>query len=84
MSTRLFDWLGHLAISCPRGVLTLYAIALLITLPFLFTSPYFLSPDGIALLIKIAGRRPVHDMASAKATVALIEQASDTLRVRSS
>ena len=46
------------------------------------TSPYFLSPDGTALLIKIAGRRPVHDMASAKATVALIEQASDTLRVQ--
>ena len=239
MSTRLFDWLGHLAISCPRGVLTLYAIALLITLPFLLrldleadvrntlppdmaralerhnalfgtadlafllvqtssggrdtllafgaalherltnsplirsveygyapellevldrlsleyapifvtpaqlddfdqlltpqgiqaqlhktllqlsamgtgpqdqllvtdplqlrrfafarlaalrgtfrfdpTSPYFLSPDGTALLIKIAGRRPVHDMAGAKATVALIEQASDTLRVQ--
>jgi predicted exporter len=46
------------------------------------TSPYFLSPDGTALLIKIAGRRPVHDMAGAKATVALIEQASDTLRLQ--
>ena len=46
------------------------------------TSPYFLSPDGTALLMKIAGRRPVHDMAGAKATVALIEQACDTLRAR--
>src|SRR5712691_13346227 len=46
------------------------------------TSPYFLSPDGTALLMKIAGRRPVHDMAGAKATVALIEQASDTLRAQ--
>ena len=35
MSTRLFDWLGHLAISRPRWVLTLYAIALLATLPLL-------------------------------------------------
>jgi predicted RND superfamily exporter protein len=46
------------------------------------TSPYFLSPDGTALLVKIAGRRPVHDMAGAKATVALIEQASDGLRAQ--
>src|SRR6266446_291865 len=46
------------------------------------TSPYFLSPDGTALLMKIAGRRPVHDMDGAKATVALIEQASDTLRAQ--
>jgi predicted exporter len=46
------------------------------------TSPYFLSPDGTALLVKIAGRRPVHDMAGAKATVALIEQASDSLRAQ--
>lgn len=46
------------------------------------TSPYFLSPDGTALLIKIAGRLPVHDMAGAKATVALIQQASDTLRTQ--
>src|SRR5712691_3423403 len=46
------------------------------------TSPYFLSPDGTALLMKIAGRRPVHDMAGAKATVALIEQASDALRAQ--
>jgi len=45
-------------------------------------SPYFLSPEGTALLIKIAGQRPVHDMAGAKATVALIEQASDALRAQ--
>ena len=35
MSTRLFDWLGHLAVSRPRGVLTLYAIMLLAALPLL-------------------------------------------------
>src|SRR5262245_63683147 len=46
------------------------------------TSPYFLSPNGTALLIKIAGRRSMHDMAGAKATVALIEQASDSLRAQ--
>ena len=46
------------------------------------TSPYFLTPDGTALLIKIAGWRPVHDMAGAKATVALIEQTSATLRAQ--
>ncbi len=37
-------------------------------------SPYFLSPDGNALLIKVEGRAPVDDMAGAKATVALLEQ----------
>ena len=46
------------------------------------TSPYFLAPDGTALLIKIAGWRPVHDMAGARATVALIEQTSATLRAQ--
>jgi predicted RND superfamily exporter protein len=46
------------------------------------TSPYFLSPDGTSLLIKIAGRESVHDMAGAKATVALIQQASDALRAQ--
>jgi hypothetical protein len=46
------------------------------------TSPYFLSPDGTALLIKIAGWHAVHDMAGAKATVALIQQASDALRAQ--
>ena len=46
------------------------------------TSPYFLSPDGTALLIKIAGQRSVHDMAGAKATVALIQEASDALRTQ--
>src|SRR5213593_5279446 len=33
MITRLFDWLGHLAVSRPRSVLTLYAIVLLAALP---------------------------------------------------
>src|SRR5215470_14726571 len=35
MSTKLFDWLGHLAVSRPKWVLTLYAIALLAALPLL-------------------------------------------------
>src|SRR5882672_907441 len=35
MITRLFDWLGYLAVSRPRSVLTLYAIVLLATLPLL-------------------------------------------------
>jgi predicted RND superfamily exporter protein len=43
------------------------------------TLPYFLSPDGTALLIRIAGWHSVHDMAGAKATVAVIQQASDAL-----
>lgn len=46
------------------------------------TSPYFLTPDGSALLIRIAGRHSVHDMAGAKATVAVIEQASHALRTQ--
>ena len=46
------------------------------------TLPYFLSPDGTALLIKIAGWHSVHDMAGAKATVAVIQQASDALRAQ--
>ena len=33
MITKLFDWLGHLAVSRPRSVLTLYAIVLLAALP---------------------------------------------------
>src|SRR6266540_6539869 len=184
MITRLFDWLGHLAVSRPRSVLTLYTIALLAfgaalherlrhaslirsvaygyppeflevldrlsleyapllvtpaqlddfdqlltpqgiraqlhktllqlsamgtgpqdlwlltdplqlrsfafarlaalrgTFRFDPTSPYFLSPDGTALLLKIAGQRSVHDMAGAKATVALIQEASDALRTQ--
>jgi hypothetical protein len=35
VSTKLFDWLGHLAVSRPQWVLTLYAIALLAALPLL-------------------------------------------------
>jgi predicted RND superfamily exporter protein len=50
------------------------------TFRFDTTSPYFLSSDGTALLIKIAGQRSVHDMASAKATVALIQQTSAALQ----
>ena len=46
------------------------------------TSPYFLTPDGTALLIKIAGGHSVHDMAGAKATVAVIQQASEDLRAQ--
>ena len=46
------------------------------------TSPYLLTPDGTALLIKIAAWPSVHDMAGAKATVAMIEQASDALRAQ--
>ncbi len=57
-------------------------VALRGTFRFDPTAPYFLSPDGTALLIKIAGRESVHDMAGAKATVALIQQDSDTLRAQ--
>jgi predicted exporter len=46
------------------------------------TLPYFLSPDGTALLIKIAGWHSVHDMAGAKATVAVIQQASNALHAQ--
>src|SRR5712692_10187424 len=35
MITRLFDWLGHLAVSRPCSVLTLYAVVLLTALPLL-------------------------------------------------
>ena len=35
MSPRLFNGLGYLAVSRPRVVLTLYAIALLVALPLL-------------------------------------------------
>lgn len=37
-------------------------------------SPYFLTPDGDALLIKVEGTKSVDDMAGVKSTVALIEQ----------
>ena len=56
--------------------------ALRATFRFDPTSPYFLSPDGTTLLIKIAGWHSVHDMAGAKATVAVIQQASDALRAQ--
>jgi predicted RND superfamily exporter protein len=53
------------------------------TFRFDATSPYFLSSDGTALLIKIAGQPSVHDMAGAKATVALIQETSAALRTQS-
>jgi hypothetical protein len=37
-------------------------------------SPYFLSPDGQALLVKVEGQAPVNDMAGVKATVGLLHQ----------
>lgn len=43
------------------------------------TSPYLLSQDGTALLIKIEGRASVDDMAGAKATVALLQQVCQEL-----
>lgn len=43
------------------------------------TSPYFLSQDGTALLVKIAGQASVHDMAGVKATVTLVQQVSEAL-----
>src|SRR4029450_3590326 len=46
------------------------------------TLPYFLSPDGTALLIKIAGGHSVHDMAGATAPVPVTQQASDPLRAQ--
>lgn len=54
-------------------------IALRGTFRFDATSPYFLTPDGTALLIKITGRHSVHDMAAAKAIVALLQQSSAAL-----
>lgn len=46
---------------------------------FAATSPYFLSQDGTALLVKVAGQASIHDMASVKATVALVHEASEAL-----
>jgi predicted RND superfamily exporter protein len=43
------------------------------------SSPYFLSPDGKALLIRVEGQASVHDMAGVKATVALIQQVARAL-----
>ncbi len=63
-----------------------FAVARLVALRGAFrfetTSPYFLTPDGTTLLIKITGRASVHDMAGAKATVALLQQSSDVLRAQ--
>ena len=49
------------------------------TFRFDTTSPSFLSTDGTALLIKIAGQHSVHDMAAAKAMVALLQETTDAL-----
>lgn len=46
------------------------------------TSPYFLSPDGKALLIRLEGRAAVDDMAGAKATVELLRQSWQELLAR--
>jgi predicted RND superfamily exporter protein len=42
-------------------------------------SPYFLSQDGTALLIRVEGHASVHDMAGVKATVALLDQVTRAL-----
>ena len=42
-------------------------------------SPYFLSQDGRALLIRVEGQASVHDMAGVKATVALLQQVTRAL-----
>lgn len=49
------------------------------TFRFAALSPYYLSPDGTALLVKVEGQASVHDMAAAKATVALLQQSSNTM-----
>jgi hypothetical protein len=46
------------------------------------TSPYFLSPDGQALLIRVEGQVPVDDMAGAKATVQLLQRTAAALLAR--
>ncbi|MGE3539703.1 MAG: MMPL family transporter [Candidatus Tectimicrobiota bacterium] len=80
MSTGLQD---QLLLSDPLQ-LRRFAFARLLALRGAFrfdpTSPYFLSPDGRALLIKIVGRQSVHDMAGAKATVQVIQQHSAALQ----
>ncbi|HEY7492446.1 MAG TPA: efflux RND transporter permease subunit [Candidatus Tectomicrobia bacterium] len=38
-------------------------------------SPYFLSPDGTALLIRVEGQASVNDMAGVKATMGVLQQA---------
>jgi uncharacterized protein len=54
-------------------------LALRGTFRFDATSPYFLSPDGTALLIRVEGQASVHDMAGVKATVALLQQGTRDL-----
>ena len=43
------------------------------------TSPYFLSQDGTALLIKVEGQASVHDPVGVKVTVRVLQQAIDDL-----
>lgn len=46
---------------------------------FAASSPYFLSQDGKALLIRVEGQASVHDMAGVKATVELLRQVTNAL-----
>lgn len=48
------------------------------------TSPFFLSPDGAALLLTITGQPAAHDLVGAQAIVALIEDSSAALRAQPS
>jgi hypothetical protein len=54
-------------------------LALRGTFQFDAASPYFLSPDGHALLIRVEGQASVHDMAGVKATVALLQHVTRDL-----
>jgi predicted RND superfamily exporter protein len=54
-------------------------LALRGTFHFDAASPYFLSQDGRALLIRVEGQASVHDMAGVKATVALLQQVTSAL-----
>lgn len=49
------------------------------TFRFDATSPYFLSADGKALLMRVEGEMSVHDMAGTKATVHVLEQTINRL-----
>ena len=49
------------------------------TFQFDAASPYFLSRDGTALLIRVEGQASVHDMAGVKATVTLLQQVTRDL-----
>jgi predicted exporter len=63
-----------------------FALARLLALRGAFhfdaASPYFLSPDGKALLMRVEGQASVHDMAGVKATVALLQHVTQDLLAR--